>query len=212
MPLRDLASSIERLERALLEVLVGKDVADYDDDDWVRLRSYVVLAHAELEECLEEAFLEHLKRAAELLGHLNARDVGLRAFWLDGQRPAPAQSPGESFGRALMRERITAMHKVIKKNHGLKASNIEDLATAVGVDYEALEQRLSLHVAAMTTLGTTRGDVGHHSPFSTQVAQIRLLQDMSSVMSRVHDGREAVIEIDRYLRLLETADEPEFSI
>lgn len=161
-----------------------------------RARGFRVLAHAEIESCLEDL-------AGETV------DAAYKGWWLDQQprttlislmayceRNFPSREALAEDGGHDMRERITAaknefMRWVRVENHGIKERNVLKLLLPVGIREHEIE---TAWLATIDSFGSDRGTTAHQSASKPQA-----LPDPKSELETVKAIVKGMIPIDRRL-------------
>jgi len=161
-----------------------------------RVRGFRVLAHAEIESCLEDLVGETV-------------DAAYNAWWVD-QRPRttlvslmafcerefPARKALGEGGGPDMRERVTAakddfMRWVKVGNHGIRERNVLKLLLPVGIREIEIE---SAWLATIDGFGNNRGTTAHQSAKKPQT-----IPDPKSELETVKAILKGLVPIDRRL-------------
>ena len=200
-----LAAELDHLDRLLLGTVSTTFPGSLTADEKATTHAYLVLAHAVLEEYLENTFEAHFER---LLGWLCADQVPMEVARLAFAMPEwfPQEFTVAYKKRELAKYMPLARKEFAKRvraSHGLKSDNVADLARLIGLDWKRLESELNLQLIALDTLGSRRGEAGHLSPFTDKAVSLSNQDYPDNVREWVHGGRDAVEAIASYLdRLL----------
>lgn len=155
------------LGRALMPA--KKLTGDYEPEEFVRLRAFRVLAHAEVEAFLEDRVLEVAQEACRLWKEerkANSVLLGLLAFYSrKWPEPKPSIERQQNQDYLLSVEKrikaaVTAFHQSVIDNNGIKEKNLLELLLPVGIAAEELD---NYWVGNMNTYGVNRGEVAHRS-------------------------------------------------
>jgi hypothetical protein len=156
--------------------------------------AFRLLAHAELESCIEDLAAATLKRS--LLEYETRRVIGKPLLAVcatyDGKTPRDSYSQSEDLS-AIVRDAVTRHYGVIARNHGIRESNLVRLLLPLGLEQSDLDPKW---LADIDSFGSRRGDAAHRSIGSQRPPDP--VQERSDVTVLV-DGLAAV---DRLLRRL----------
>jgi hypothetical protein len=198
----DLESQIVFLRDKLLAPAGTRFPAPLTTEDQILVSSFLVLAHAAIEEAIEDFFTLHLK---SLIGFTSACSVPAdlaRAFFhlrasadsmIHGQGPLATTTIGKVCLAIYDRD-------YIRPNNGVKLDNVKKLASGAGIYWTDFEDALNVELSDLTTLGTKRGSVGHLSPFTVKPVAITTATDPSDVHTWVESGVFATRAIGEFLR------------
>jgi hypothetical protein len=197
----DLTSQLGFLDRQLLAGVTTEFPDPLTDEEKASIRAYLVLSHACIEEFLEDAFSAHFSRlAAWTTKPLVPREVA--GFFLAIGLNLKEEKVGPYATRTL-RGAATAGEAgfagTVRANNGLKARNLRKLAQGVGLAWAAFESALTNELADLDTLGASRGEAGHLSPFSQKAVLISPQIYPDDVRGWVEAGGEAALKIQGYL-------------
>jgi hypothetical protein len=172
------------------------DTGNYSPRKIDRVRGFRVLAHAEIESCLEDLVGETV-------------DAAYQAWWLDqeprttlislmafSERDFPARQALAEDGGPDMRERVTAakddfMRWVKVENHGIRERNVLKLLLPVGIREHEIE---TAWLATIDGFGSNRGTTAHQSANKPQT-----LPDPKSELETVKAIVRGMVPIDRRL-------------
>lgn len=209
----DLKEQLDHLDRTLLSGIVSTFPEPLPDGDRALAHAYLVLAHAVLEEALEEVFEKHYDRLASWL---NADMVPLEAAKLVYAAAGWAKVAGveqaykvRDLHSQIAKSCRSEFEKKLGSNNGIKTHNVQNLAKLIGVSWEEFENELSDALADLTTLGAKRGDAGHLSPFSKKMTELTDALDPDDVRKWVSDGLSGVERISTYLSSLVSVQQPQ---
>lgn len=167
----------------------------------LKVRSYILLSHAALEEYLEdlckdvalqavEKFKESKKITNALLGLVAS---GLLDEISVGKAKRKAKQDLFHDIEMFASEALTQFHTVIKNNNGIKRANQLSLLLPIGIDPETTD---SATLAALDSYGTKRGDVAHKA----KITKVHTLSEIDSELNSIllglklfdHAGCEAL--------------------
>lgn len=195
----------------LLGAVVSTFPEPLTEQDRASVNAYLVLAHAVLEEQLEEVFERHFDRLAswliaDMVPLETARLVYAVRGWITEELNLPYKK------RALHKQVAVASRKdfgkQVRLNNGLKFENVHALAKLVGVQWDEFEDHLSDELADLSNLGVKRGAAGHLSPFTDKVTALTANDDPDEIRRWVEAGRQAVARIEAYLDSLVRSQQP----
>jgi hypothetical protein len=172
------------------------------DKEKASTHAYILLAHAVLEEQIETTFERHYDR---LVGRLVADMVPMETVrlvyavreWLPKSFEVPYRK--RALGELLRTGARKHFVSQIKLNNGIKPDNIEKLASLVGLDWRAFDDRLVNELEDLRTLGVKRGEAGHLSPYTEKSVRLTRQDYPENVREWIHAGRDAVVSISSYL-------------
>lgn len=140
-----------------------------------RCLAVIVLAHAEIEEAIEEAC-----RTAVRNIELHAKpDFHFLAWGLSAANPtAPSEKDFEKQAKAqsTIAHLASAYLGVVERSNGIKKKDLNKLLLPLGVDLRPLQA----DVESLNSFGERRGDAAHLSPLKAQLVEMP-----SSVRTRV---------------------------
>ncbi|MFF4891218.1 HEPN domain-containing protein [Micromonospora chersina] len=199
----DLSSQLAWLESTLLAQVSTPFPDPWNKDEKAAIAAYLVLTHACIEEALEDAFSRRLDRLIEMVEDGTQVPIALARLGLDAglQLPEKSRVP---YRKRHLKGTLKAFaeyyrRSVILMNHGIKAENLEKMASGAGVDWEEFEASLTEALADLSTLGAKRGSVGHLSPFTEKSAVITSRVDLSDIRSWVEAAQNAVGAVEAAL-------------
>jgi hypothetical protein len=215
------SASLGTLERGLTELagtflpkVVINSPSEYSSEELVLARAYILFAHAQLEEYLEEIARQRATATLELAkqGQIGGAVAALLAFHGDKQGlpkdfvkyKERSQDSLPSFPKvhpdidrlvlSQIKVAVDAYNNAIEKNHGVKGANLVTLFAPLGVSPLQMDP---LWVAAMDAFGSLRGSHAHSGlsavsnvsdPFAAQ-AQLRSLIEGLPGSSGAEGGR-----------------------
>lgn len=200
MPSRDfnrLKSNIQQLKQEFLSFSARAD-GGYTKSERMKCRAFIAFCHAEFEYYLEETAVGILDRAerawasrrragkalAALLVYRLSKDVSLS----DDPRTHNSDNRLET----QVRKAITVQRAVIRGNHGIRAKNISELFTPLGLQHDDLDEPLIIH---LNNLSRRRGDLVHAS------AQVSLPRLRDPFTDEWQDVNFLLTEIENFDRL-----------
>lgn len=154
---KKLLSRISFIEKNLLPEI--RTSGNYSKKETDLIRSYVLLAHAEIEAYFEEIATEKARKSL--------------TYWIDGKKSSNCVISIMSFcggelnwenkeDKVKIQSRVnkTIMHYInsLKKNNGIKSSNIKDILLPLGIDCNDLDQTW---LNVMDDFGKLRGSFAH---------------------------------------------------
>ncbi|MFE6767473.1 HEPN domain-containing protein [Streptomyces fimicarius] len=161
----DLKSDIEELKDALIDV---ETLSVSPPDDLTRrqqllITSFVILAHAHIEEFIEELFVSYIvARNSEItddsIPHCFVR-LSLH-FSADLIGQGAAKYPADKVCLTVVN---LYRSKVVRINNGLKEANVTALAKPLGLNSEQLSDSCEQLFKTLNTLGAKRGKMAHTS-------------------------------------------------
>ncbi|GAA2041639.1 hypothetical protein GCM10009819_29570 [Agromyces tropicus] len=199
----EIAAQLAHLDAALLGTIETEFPEPYSEHEKAQIHAYLVLAHAVLEEHLEAIFERHFDRVA---AWLDAPMVPLECVRLVvAVTERIPESKRVAYKRRDVRQMVllpgrAEMVRQLGQNHGLKASNVEALAGAIGTDWQALENALAPELADLSTLGSKRGVAGHLSPYTEKSTMIAPSDGPDDVRKWVENGMRALLALESFLR------------
>ncbi|MEU6877965.1 HEPN domain-containing protein [Streptomyces sp. NPDC046712] len=160
-----LRSDIEELKDALLDV---DTVAVNPPDDLTRrqqllITSFVILAHAHIEEFIEELFVSYVEaRSVEITKDSIPHCFVRLSLHFSGD--LIGQGAGK-YPTAQVCETAKNLYrsKVVQINNGLKGANVTALAKPLGLHGDPLTDSCDRLFKALNTLGAKRGKMAHTS-------------------------------------------------
>lgn len=193
---RELTRRLQQLRLNLLGFLPDPPVSkvSYNDHELDSTRAYVVLAHAEIEAFCEEiaskkvqdtiALYNNRHVVSSVLRRMVAYHVGKhRRSW--GEVSAPPQSTIDST--------VAAYRDFIKKNHGVKRTNLESILYPLGITDAHLN---ATWLAQMDSFGVRRGVLAHNSVGATAAPDpLSEYNDMQRILA-------GLLDLDRKLAQL----------
>jgi hypothetical protein len=191
----------------LNETLLGNVKTEFPDELLVEeltfTRSYLVLAHAVLEEHLEDIFRKHCKAVVSSLSFdLVPYEAVLLAFaagaGIEKKRYLEYKKRGshDFFIHIFLKD----YEATVVNNHGLKSSNVEGLAKPLGINWLRMDGVLNSQLADLNTLGSKRGAAGHLSPFTEKATVLAANNHPDELREWVRAAMDAVDSIEQYLR------------
>jgi hypothetical protein len=208
----DIKEQLHQLDQTLLSVVSTEFASPPLEEDRVLIRAYLVLAHAILEEQLEELFRVHVKVLADALVGPTVPVECVRLALALGQATKPSGDyESRDSIRCIKQGGVKEMQRQTDQNHGIKTKNIQSLAETAGCDWPALDAQLNGCLADLDTLGVKRGFAGHHSPYAGRTTDIVDNDTSDDVRQWVENGRLAVEAIGQYLEALRTQSSSQFS-
>jgi hypothetical protein len=202
VPSRDfnrLKSNIHQLKQ---EFLSFPDRADggYTKSERMKCRAFIAFCHAEFEYYLEETATKILNRTeqawlrrkrvgkalAALLVYRLSKDVSLSED--------PRTQNSDNRLEAQVRKAISQHRAVIRGNHGIRARNIAELFTPLGLQYDDFNEPL---IIQLNNLSQRRGDLVHAS---AQVSLPRLRDPFTDEWRDVNFLIEEIASFDLLLK------------
>lgn len=204
----DLSEQIDILDSAFLSRIPANADRPLNEEERALVRGYLVLAHAILEERLEDAITAYFD---DLTGSLDGAVVPRDGVSLAFAAAKLSEELGHQVAsfhdvpRLLSGLGRSALLVQLRKNHGLKEDNVKQLARLVGLNWQETEAALSAVLPDLNTLGSKRGEAGHISPFSAAATAISDAVGPDEVREWVANGRIAIEQIVAFLsaRLVE---------
>ena len=199
----DLEAQLSQMDDFLLRDIMTEFPNELTDEEKARSNAYLVLAHAILEEYIEDAFKRHYDTLCGWLSSVDLVPVELVRLAF----AAGIASKGSVGAKVhTLEENITAfranIYEEVRKNNGVKSSNLKKLAAIGGLDYAALEAQLATELIDLESLGSKRGDAGHLSPYTEKALYLTRTDYPENVREWVDSARLAAVSIARYLEKL----------
>ncbi|NKX54379.1 HEPN domain-containing protein [Arthrobacter mobilis] len=181
------------------------------DEERAQINAYLVLAHAVLEEYLEDVFTAHYDRLA---GWLTAEMVPLECVrlvyavreWVPNNLVVDYKS--RQIYQQIAKSARKEFEKQVKRNNGIKPADIQKLAKLVGLDWKEFEDALNLGLADLEHLGVKRGSAGHLSPYTDKATSLQSIDYPDDIRAWVDAGCDAVESIEAYLDGLVRSQQP----
>jgi hypothetical protein len=159
----DLTVRLGELRTNLLHFLPAPPISrtSYSPQELDWTRSYVLLAHAEIEEFLESLATTRAQTAKDTFDHSGRVNVALRkmlAYYVGKERKSWSHvtRPSADIVRSAWQSHVAA----IQSNNGVKRQNLEKLFYPVGIVEPQLDPTW---LAAMDSFGGSRGEWAHRS-------------------------------------------------
>ena len=197
--LRSLQSRITELRRHTLPQTFDS-TGSYSARKIDRARGFRILAHAEIESCLEDLVAQTV-------------DIAFKGWWLDqrprttlvalvtfcGREHAAREALGAK-GGPDMRERVTSakdvfMRWVKTENHGVREKNVLKLLLPAGIGEHEIE---TAWLATIDGFGVDRGTTAHQSANKPQT-----IPDPQTELETVRAILKGLVPIDRRLMQLQ---------
>lgn len=206
----DLSAQLNHLDRLLLSTVITAFPDPLTDEEKAATNAYVLLAHAVLEEHLEDAFEMHYARlkgwlVSSMVPLETARLVFAMAYRMPKDHRVPYKK--QSLAGMATSDRATFRTEV-RGNHGIKSDNLAKLAGLVGLDWKEFDDALNSELADLDTLGSKRGEAGHLSPYTEKAVHITRQIYPEEVRDWVAAARDASVAVCAYLDGLVTNQQP----
>ena len=124
--------------------------------------AFRLLSHAEIEACLEDLSTSTLAKALKAYqgdGSARLPLLAVLAFYGRGKLPSRKGDPQEDFDASLL-QAITAHHRAVAKNNGLREHNVVTLMFPVGLLISDIDP---VWLLQMDNFGQLRGATAHQS-------------------------------------------------
>lgn len=172
-------------------------------------RAYLVLAHAVLEEEVEQIFLNHFDSVRQLLATVDYAPLELLPFFAAVHEwntavQLPTYAKRNYMGYITSPKVSEYVSSEVRENHGLKADNVMGLAKLVGIEWTVIDDAPGVELTALTTLGVKRGAAGHTSLFSGRNQALAGQEYPVNVREWVENAAKTVIELERVVKSLST--------
>jgi hypothetical protein len=200
-----LDEQLQWLESTLLPAVKPGPLEQLSEQDRTAVAAYLVLAHACIEEAIEDAFLSHARAMLDLVDQdPRTTPLAVARFALNVGINLPGKKVAPYSQRKLLNTLKAALKDyevtVVDQNHGIKEDNISNLAEGVGLEWEAFDVGLGSHIADLETLGAKRGKVGHLSPFTDKAVLVKAEINITDAKAWVMAAQDAVSAIVAFLR------------
>lgn len=137
-------------------------LGNYSDRQFDRVRAYIVLAHAEIEACMEDVAKETIDTAVSLWvadGKPRRAVLSLLAYYdAPATKPPSSFDPTKNFMRLRIEEARAAFKRRVDANNGIKEGDVLKLFFPVGITESDLDQ---LWLNTVNSFGNTRGGHAH---------------------------------------------------
>lgn len=197
---KQLREGIEGLDRMLLESVSSEPPDPLTFVESVAVRSYLLLAHATLEQYVEQAFVTYADSALCL--DANGR-VGpgmyLTAVTLAGEIAGQLKADARTPVAVLEKLRHLYAKKVVDPNHGVKRLNLRNLCLGAGIDWVAFENDCASLIAALDTVGARRGSIAHSFDPSPAGIGVTPLLYPQNVREPVEAALNTLPDLDSFL-------------
>ena len=206
----DLFAQLDHLDRLLLSDVNTVFPAPLTDKEKAATNAYVLLAHAVLEEHLEDAFEMHFTRLAGwLIAPMVPLETARLVFAMAYRIPEKRRVAYKKQSLAGMASAGRESFKLeVRGNHGIKQDNLAKLAGLVGLDWQQFDDALNSQLADLHTLGSMRGEAGHLSPYTEKAVHITRQIYPEDVREWVVAARDASVAVCAYLDELVAAQQP----
>ena len=165
----------------------------------LKVRSYILLTHAALEEYIEELTLEVAKAAVQQF--TANKSICIALLGLVSSTLLDEVSVGKAKKRATQdvfnnidvfaAEALTRFHMLVKGNNGIKRNDQLSLFLPIGVDPEQAD---SATLAAMDAFGTKRGDIAHKAKITKTHTLSEIESDIATIVSGLKMFDQAACE------------------
>jgi hypothetical protein len=161
---RQLENNIEKIEEHLLPQY--RILGNYTNEEHCKIRSYILLVHAELESYLEdraEELVLYSYRQWQTNGTANTVLLSLVAFTQIDHKAIPSDIPDDTV--LLIDGRIEAvvrtfMAYIKDQNHGIKKHNILSVLLPIGIKHNDIDDAW---LGTIDSFGHERGNAAHKS-------------------------------------------------
>lgn len=196
---RDFDRRLGELRRHLLPPT--RPLGLYSAREYDRVRGYVLLAHAEIESCLEDMGRD-VADGAHSAWKVDQKPrqslLSLMAFHAKKPDPVPVRVTGSGPRPSLLAERLNAATKSYKEilgnNHGIKEKNVLAILLPIGI---AVADINSTWLNIMSSFGERRGVIAHRS-----APYVQQLPDPRSQLNTVQQIRDGLKDLDEKLARL----------
>jgi hypothetical protein len=206
----NLEEQIAVLDQTLLSAVASEFPAEMTPQEQALTHGFLVLAHAVLEEHLEQIFEDYFDALAGCLSKDLVPAEAVAFAFAVGKNSTGSGWPGykrlnlQSYVKHSIRREFVIQ---VGRNHGLKASNVQSLAEQVGIDWVDFEDRLNAQLADLSTLGSKRGSAGHLSPYTIKVTNLTSSDYPHDVRKWVQLGIDAINAIRDHLGRVTVKDD-----
>ena len=161
---QDIRRFVRRIQELRSAFLPAPDpTGNYSKPDYYRTAAFLLLAHAEVEEFLEQRCLEVASAAvaAWTVDSVPRSTIVALAAFSHAKGKAALPKPGQT-GRPQIREVLDSAKRsyslVVHKNNGVKEENLLNLLLPLGIRESQIPTDF---LNAMNTLGSIRGGYAH---------------------------------------------------
>ena len=172
---------ITSIERNLLPPI--KILGNYTKKESDLIRSYILLAHAEVESYLEDIAKEKAKSALDKWNGSRKKSNCLLSLmtFMGGEINWSSANNNTKYELATRLNR-TVVHYIatLDKNHGIKSNNVLNILLPLGIEINEFDQAW---LATMDSFGSFRGELAH-TTHSTQ-AQIDLVTERNRINNQI---------------------------
>lgn len=198
----DFTAQIELIDALLLSRVKTEFPDPLTDEEKVAVNAYLVLAHACIEEFLEDTFMAHMRRLIDLMDQpLIPREVAGLFLAFGTIIPEKKRTPYAQRTSAGLANLASGLYKAgtVDMNHGVKTDKVRKLAEGAGVSWPEFESALAGQLGDLDTLGAKRGEAGHLGPLTMKATTLSRQDYPDNVRGWVHHGRDAGLAIRNYL-------------
>lgn len=147
-----LTSNIHKLNRTLLPV--PKTNGAYTEEEKIRIKTFRVMAHAELESYFEHRCMRIIEATK------SCTNPSARPKIISSLKCYAAKKEGRYNTKKLDSDVISDYRSKIKDNHGVKENNIYNLCNPLGIPIEKINPAL---IATLDSYGSIRGIFAHNA-------------------------------------------------
>ncbi|WP_448612148.1 hypothetical protein [Geodermatophilus sp. URMC 60] len=212
----DWAATLREDIGALADILLADESAhasEQDDDPTsgvpdqagsLRIRAFLILSHAAIEELFEQQIYETVKGCVECFDQAPPAVALALATKYSGE--IIGQNSGKVPSAIEIARKLSGLYfsKVIKPNNGIRRSAIDGMCKPLGVSVGDLGTDVEAGLAQLDTLGAKRGSAAHTLRGTTE--EVILESDARTWVNEAMDAVEIVIP-----RILEAIGQRELS-
>lgn len=156
---KTLVSRLSYLERSLLPA--SKPNGRYSKKEEDRIRSYVVLVHAEIESFFEDRAIDKVQKSLVAWRNNRKRSNCLKAVlaFISSEIDFSNDNHRHSIEYRINKI-VNHFVQKINKNHGIKEKNLYKILLPIGIEVTQLD---NTWLSEMNSFGGTRGNIAHTS-------------------------------------------------
>ena len=184
-----LRTNIKKITKGFLSFDKRSD-GNYSWQELMLCRAFISFCHAEFEHYLEESCLRVIAKAEKHWcrhGKPTTAIAALLAYRMPGPGTMPDKPSEQSSGNrlaTLINNVITSQRSAVRRNHGIKPTNISQLFIPLGIKPNQVPNTLEIQ---LENFGKNRGDQVHQSssvslpnirdPFDDELKEVNYLLD-----------------------------------
>ncbi len=187
-----LESRIQSITKTFEEVLPSDQLNQTDDKYQNLIKSYILLCHAEYEKYFEDLCLTIISNAKAKFDASGETSAPLLCLSLMMKK----EFKNNESARERLNNLYSNYHTLIKANHGIKKSNIEEMLNPVSLIVESLSD---VYLGSMDTFGKKRGEIAHNDSnalktlYNFQVEKSKILDILNDTLEQIDNKAETYL-------------------